>query len=53
MENTIRGNILYLVVPCYNEEEVIERSIEKLKEKMNRLIAEKKISPLSKIMFVN
>ena len=30
-----RGNILYLVVPCYNEEEIIEKSIFKLKEKMN------------------
>lgn len=53
MENLTRGNILYLVVPCYNEEEIIERSIEKLKEKMKRLIGEKKISAESKIMFVN
>ena len=48
-----RGNILYLVVPCYNEEEIIERSVEKLKEKMNRLIKEGKISPKSNVMFVN
>lgn len=48
-----RGNILYLVVPCYNEEEIIERSIEKLKEKVRRLIKEEKISVKSKIMFVN
>ena len=48
-----RGNILYLVVPCYNEEEIIERSIEKLKNKVNRLIKENKVSPKSKIMFVN
>ena len=48
-----RGKILYLVVPCYNEEEIIERSIEKLKEKVNRLIKEEKISPKSRIMFVN
>ena len=53
MENMERGNILYLVVPCYNEEEIIERSVEKLKEKVNRLIRENKISPKSKIMFVN
>ena len=53
MTETIRGNILYLVVPCYNEEEIIERSIEKLKEKVNRLIRKGKISPKSKIMFVN
>lgn len=53
MENLTRENTLYLVVPCYNEEEIIERSIEKLKEKMKRLIAENKISASSKIMFVN
>lgn len=53
MDKCERGNILYLVVPCYNEEEIIERSIEKLKEKMNRLIREEKISSKSKIMFVN
>lgn len=53
MTENKRGNILYLVVPCYNEEEIIEKSIEKLKEKMNRLIRENKISPKSKIMFVN
>ena len=48
-----RGKILYLVVPCYNEEEIIEKTIAKLKEKMNRLIAENKISVKSKVMFVN
>lgn len=53
MNDSVRGKILYLVVPCYNEEEIIERSIEKLKEKVNRLIKEEKISPKSKIMFVN
>lgn len=53
MIDNMRGNILYLVVPCYNEEEIIEKSIDKLKEKMNRLIKEKKISPKSKVMFVN
>ena len=48
-----RGNILYLVVPCYNEEEIIERSIVKLVDKMNRLIREGKVDAKSKIMFVN
>lgn len=53
MAENKRGNILYLVVPCYNEEEIIEKSIEKLKEKMGRLINEKKINSKSKVMFVN
>ena len=48
-----KGKILYLVVPCYNEEEIIESSIHKLDEKMRRLITEKKISPKSKVVFVN
>ena len=48
-----KGKILYLVVPCYNEEEIISSSIEKLKEKMGRLIKAEKISPKSKIVFVN
>lgn len=48
-----RGNTLYLVVPCFNEEEIIEKSIGVLKEKIMRLIGEGKISSKSKIMFVN
>lgn len=51
--NMERGNILYLVVPCYNEEAGLKRSAEMLQEKMCRLIKEGKISAKSKIMFVN
>lgn len=53
MSENRKGKILYLVVPCYNEEEIIESSIKKLNEKMGRLIAEKKISPKSKVVYVN
>lgn len=45
--------ILYLVVPCYNEEECINYSAETLKEKLNRLVSEKIVADASKIMFVN
>lgn len=45
--------ILYLVVPCYNEEEVIEKSAQVLGDKLRRLMQEKKIATGSKIMFVN
>ena len=48
-----RNGILYLVVPCYNEEDVIASTISALTEKMNRLIQEDKISLKSKVMFVN
>lgn len=44
---------LYLVVPCYNEEEVLPESSRQLGEKMKQLIAEGKISPDSRIMLVN
>ena len=53
MDEERKGKILYLVVPCYNEEEIIASSIKKINEKMGRLIAEKKISPKSKVVFVN
>lgn len=48
-----RGNILYLVVPCYNEEEVLEHAAQVMREKLRKLEREGKISPKSKIMFVN
>lgn len=54
MEQTeVRGNILYLVAPCYNEEEALPTTARVMREKLGRLIKEKKISPRSKIMFVN
>lgn len=49
----VRGNVLYLVVPCYNEEEILERTAEVMSEKISRLIKEGKVSEKSKIMFVN
>lgn len=45
--------ILYLVIPCYNEEEVLPITKKALKEKMESLISAKKISADSKVMFVN
>ena len=45
--------ILYLVVPCYNEEEVVEKSAAVMGEKEARLEREGKIALGSKVMFVN
>ena len=45
--------ILYLVIPCYNEEEVLNDTASELTKKMSNLIKNKKISEKSKIMFVN
>lgn len=44
---------LYLVIPCYNEEEVLEETTRQIKEKLEKLIKEKKISNKSKVMYVN
>jgi len=46
-------SILYLVVPCYNEEEVIHETSHQLRLKMNSLIEKGAISEKSKVMFVN
>ena len=46
-------NVLYVVVPCYNEEEVLKETTKRLKDKLNHLIKEKKISYKSKVMYVN
>lgn len=45
--------VLYLVVPCYNEEEVIGKSVQVLSDKMRRLQRAERIAAGSKIMFVN
>lgn len=45
--------VLYVVVPCYNEEEVLPETAKRMRTKLRGLIAEKKISPRSRIMFVN
>ncbi len=44
---------LYLVVPCYNEEEVIEKTAAVLKEKMTGLMDAGRIEHDSKVLFVN
>lgn len=49
----MKDNILYLVIPCYNEEEVLPETIKQLKKKMSLLIKKEKISPKSKVLFVN
>jgi glycosyltransferase involved in cell wall biosynthesis len=47
------NNTLYMVIPCYNEQEVLSETAERLKAKFDSLIAQGKISPKSKIIFVN
>ena len=44
---------LYIVVPCYNEEEVLPESAPVLLEKLRALIAAGKIAPESRVLFVD
>ena len=45
--------ILYIVVPCYNEEEVLPETSRRLKEKLETLMAAGAISRESRVLFVN
>ena len=44
---------MYVVVPCYNEQEMLPITTKKLREKMLRLIGDGKISANSKVMYVD
>lgn len=44
---------LYLAVPCYNEQEILPDTTKKLVHKMNSLIEAGKISPDSRIMYID
>lgn len=45
--------ILYLIVPCYNEQEVLEGTFAEFSEELDRLIVIGKISGSSRILYVN
>ena len=47
------NNKLYMVIPCYNEEEVLPETSKRLREKINSLIEKGKIDKESRIVFVN
>lgn len=44
---------IFLVVPCYNESEVLKETTKRLDEKFTALINEKLISKESKVLYVN
>jgi glycosyltransferase involved in cell wall biosynthesis len=46
-------DILYLVIPCYNEEQVLHETSKRLLKKINTMITNELISDKSKILFVN
>ena len=47
------NNKLYMVIPCYNEEEGLPETSKRLREKINSLIEKGKIDKESRIVFVN
>ena len=47
------GEILYLVIPCYNEEAVLHETGNRLLEKITTMMKDNIISTESKILFVN
>lgn len=47
------SSILYIVIPCYKEQEVLHETAHRLKDKMESLISAGKISPESHVLFVN
>lgn len=47
------NSTLYIVIPCYKEQEVLHETASRLKVKMESLIAAGKISSESRVMFVN
>ncbi len=47
------SDILYVVIPCYNEQEVLPETSKRLKLKLNSLIQQNKINSKSRIVFVN
>ena len=44
---------LFVVIPCYNEEAVLEETTKRIKLKLEELIKSKKISVDSRVMYVN
>ncbi len=53
MDNNRQKGILYIVVPCFNEEEALETSAEKLLEKLHELKANGVVCEESRIVFVD
>ena len=47
------ADILYIVVPCYNEEAVLPETARRLRAKLESLTALEKISEKSRVLFVN
>lgn len=49
----MNSNVLTIVVPCYNEQEVLPETVQELGQILKQLMESKKVSTSSKILFVN
>lgn len=49
----MQKNKLFIVIPCYNEEEVLQETTNRLRIKINQMIKNNLISKDSKVMYVN
>ena len=49
----MNNSILTIVVPCYNEQEVLPETVKELGGVLEKLIKDGNVSPKSKILFVN
>lgn len=47
------GTILYMIIPCYNEEQVLPITSKLFLEELQELVTKEKISDKSRILFVN
>jgi len=45
--------VLVIVIPCYNEEEVLPETAKRLSEKIGRLVSQELVSPKSALLFVD
>lgn len=53
MNNTNKIPTLYVAVPCYNEQEVLEETAKRLQEKLSEMMVEGLISDGSRILFID
>ena len=47
------ADILYIVIPCFNEEEVLTETTKRLTEKMRKMMESGKIADSSRILYVD
>ncbi len=53
MDQFLSEPILYVVIPCYNEEDALPETAKQVKEKLNALITTKAIHPNSRALLVD